>query len=65
MADKKMTEGDVLEVLVKRCQNLGTVSRMNADVLAVVAKRLAAEPGMTEEKVMDCCKNPMAMAKYF
>ena len=30
-----------------------------------VAKRLAAEPGMTEEKVMNCCKNPMVMAKYF
>ena len=65
MADKKMTEGDVLEVLVKRCQNLGTISRMNPDVLAVVAKRLAAEPGMTEEKVMSACKSPMVMAKYF
>jgi hypothetical protein len=65
MSEKKMTEGDVLEVLVKRCQNLGTVSRMQPDVLAVVAKRLAAEPGMTEEKVMDCCKSPMKMAKYF
>ena len=65
MSEKKMTEGDVLEVLVKRCQNLGTVSRMRPDVLAVVAKRLAAEPGMTEEKVMAACKSPMTMAKYF
>lgn len=65
MAEKKLTEGEVLEILVKRCQNIGTVKRMRPEVLAVVSKRLAAEPGMTEEKVMDCCKSPMAMAKYF
>ena len=65
MAEKKMTEGDVLEVLVKRCQNLGTVSRMKPEVLTVISKRLAAEPGMTEEKVMAACKNPSKMLEYF
>lgn len=65
MTEKKMTEGDVLEVLVKRCQNLGTVSRMKPEVLTIISKRLAAEPGMTEEKVMAACRNPMTMAKYF
>jgi len=60
-----MTEGEVLEVLVKRCQNLGTVSRMNPFVLAEVARGLAKVPGMTEKKVMEACQNPMNMAKYF
>lgn len=60
-----MTEGEVLEVLVKRCQKLGTVSRMNPAVLAQIARRLAEEPDMTEKKVMEACQNPMNMAKYF
>lgn len=60
-----MTEGEVLEVLVKRCQDIGTVKRMNPAVLAQIAARLAAEPGMTPEKVMAACRNPMNMAKYF
>jgi len=60
-----MTEGEVLEVLVQRCKELGTVARMNTAVLSQVAKRLAAVPGMTADKVMAACRNPMAMAKYF
>ena len=60
-----MTEGEVLEALVKRCQKLGTVSRMNPFVLAQIARRLAQEPDMTKKKVMEACQNPMNMAKYF
>ena len=60
-----MTEGEVLEVLVKRCQNLGTVSRMNPAVLAQISQRLAKEPGMTAAKVMEACQSPMNLARYF
>lgn len=60
-----MTEGEVLDTLVQRCRNLGTVSRMNPAVLSQIAQRLAAEPDMTEEKVMAACQSPMTMARYF
>ena len=60
-----MTEGEVMAVLVKRCKNLGTIKRMDTAVMSQIAKRLAAEPDMTEEKVMDACKSPMAMMRYF
>jgi hypothetical protein len=60
-----MTEGEVLEVLVKRCQNLGTVSRMNTAVMSQMARRLASFPDMTEEKIMTACQHPANMLKYF
>jgi len=60
-----MTEGEVMEVLVKRCQNLGTVKRMNTAVLSQMSKHLAAIPDMTAEKVMQACQSPAAMLQYF
>ena len=60
-----MTEGEVMEVLVQRCKNLGTVNRMDTAVMSQIAKRLAAVPGMTAEKVMNACKSPAAMLQYF
>lgn len=60
-----MTEGEVMEVLVKRCQNLGTIKRMNTAVMSQMSKHLAAIPGMTAEKVMNACKNPAEMMRYF
>lgn len=60
-----MTAGEVLEVLVKRCQNIGTVSRMNPAVLAQISERLAREPDMTADKVMAACRSPMNLARYF
>lgn len=60
-----MTEGEVMEVLVQRCKNLGTVARMDTAVMSHIAKRLASIPDMTAEKVMNACKNPAAMLRYF
>lgn len=60
-----MTEGEVLEVLVKRCQNLGTVRRMNTAVLSQMARQLATFPDMTEQKIIDACQHPANMLKYF
>lgn len=60
-----MTEGEVMEVLVQRCKNLGTVKRMDTAVMSQIAKRLAAVPDMTAEKVMNACKSPVEMMRYF
>ena len=60
-----MTEGEVMEVLVQRCKKLGTVKRMDTAVMSQLAKRLAAVPGMTAEKVMNACQSPAAMLQYF
>ena len=60
-----MTEGEVMEVLVQRCKNLGTIKRMDTAVMSQLAKRLAAVPGMTAEKVMNACKSPAEMLRYF
>lgn len=60
-----MTEGEVLEVLVKRCQNLGTVAKMDTAVLSQMSKQLAKFPDMTEKKIMDACRNPLTMMQYF
>jgi hypothetical protein len=60
-----MTEGEVMEVLVQRCKNLGTVKRMDTAVLSCIAKGLAAVPDMTAKKVMQACQSPAAMMQYF
>lgn len=60
-----MTEGEVLEVIVEHCKELGTTDRMRTDVLSHISKRLASQPGMTPDKVKECCHDPEVMMQYF
>ncbi len=56
-----MTKEQILDVFRTRCEELGTVKRMNIAVLNRLVDTLSKKPDMTEQKVMDACKNPTKM----
>lgn len=56
-----MTKEQIMNVFYKRCEELGTVGRMNQAVLSQLADRLSQDSTMTEQKVIDACKSPTKM----